>query len=53
MQSGHMQVDQLMAQRVKDLQQQLEDGRKELREAENSLAKTEVELRNEKQKANR
>jgi len=52
MQSGHMQVDQLMAQRVKDLQQQLEDGRKELREAENNLAKTEVELRNEKQKAN-
>ena len=52
MQSGHMQVDQLMAQRVKDLQQQLEESRKELRDAENSLAKNEAELRNEKQKAN-
>ena len=52
MQSGHASVDQLMAQRIKDLLQQLEDERKELRQAENLLAKTEAEMRGERQRAN-
>lgn len=51
MQSGHVQVDQLMAQRIKDLQQQLEDGRKDLRNSEDSLAKNEADLRQQRQQS--
>jgi len=50
-QSGHIQVDQLMAQRLKDLQQQLEDSRQDLRKSEDSLARSEADLRQQRQQS--
>jgi hypothetical protein len=41
-----------MAQRIKDLLQQLEDERKEMRKTENALAKTEAKMVGERQEAN-
>ena len=52
MQSGHIQVDQLIVPRLKDLQQQLEDSRQDLRKGEDSLARSEADLRQQGQQSN-
>ena len=43
-QSGHMQVDQLVAKRIKDLQQQLEDSRHEIQSAQKLQVTSKVKI---------